>query len=822
MFAAFPKKSGLALMMCLALAACKSSEERAAEHYENGLRLVAEGDVERALVEFRNTLKFTDGRSIEAQRAIGEISLNKGSLGAAYRNYNRIAEQLPDDVETQLILGQLAFQLQSWNELEKHAANIQRLAPDNLEGQALSIAVGYREAVLAEDRPRRDAMLAQADTLADTLPDDTVLRKIRIDGFAGKGDLDNALLLVNEEIAANPTDLSLRNGKVELLSRLGREAELEAELRLAADDFPEEAEPKNTLMRYLMARGRLDDVETFLRDLVKRVPEERDATYASLVQFLLQTKGADVALADLNAELDKTPDADVLRTLRASINFDLGRKNEAIAEMEAIIGNEDTSLSETERQNIQVTLARMLVNAGNRVGARQMVESVLEANPRSASALKLQAGWMIDEDRTDEAIAALRTALDEEPDDPDTMVIMSEAYKRGGNGDLMLNFLALAVEASNNDPVYTLRYADALVDQEEYLQAESSLISSLRLNPGNIQLLNQLGQVYLRLDDLPRAEQVAETLQNIEDPTAQTRAQALKVNILARNSGTEEAIEFLQDLASKGGEEATGAKLALIRARIQSGDAAQALDEITKMAEAAPDDLRLKNALALTHIAAADYERGAALLEEVVATEPSATASWMHLVRVYSATGQRDMMTDAIERGLLATPGNPDLLWAQASFLQSTGDIDGAIDIYEDLYARFSSFPILANNLASLLTTYRSDPESLERAQVIARRLNGTEVPAFQDTYGWILSLNGSHEAALEYLEPAAAALASDARVQYHLGMAYAGTGQTDKAITQLRKALAEIGPLGDQELADLVRAEIDTLESTAEETSNN
>ena len=85
---------------------------------------------------------------------------------------------------------------------------------------------------------------------------------------------------------------------------------------------------------------------------------------------------------------------------------------------------------------------------------------------------------------------------------------------------------------------------------------------------------------------------------------------------------------------------------------------------------------------------------------------------------------------------------------------------------------------IVANNLASLITTYRDDAESLERAWSIARRLRGSDVPAFQDTYGWIALRRGDIEDALAPLEPAAASLSNDPLVQFHLAVAYAEAGR--------------------------------------------
>ena len=93
---------------------------------------------------------------------------------------------------------------------------------------------------------------------------------------------------------------------------------------------------------------------------------------------------------------------------------------------------------------------------------------------------------------------------------------------------------------------------------------------------------------------------------------------------------------------------------------------------------------------------------------------------------------------------------------------------------------------MIANNLASLLASNRADPASLERAFAIARRLRGSDVPQFQDTYGWILHLRGDPAQALDYLAPAAAALPGNALVQFHLA-------ETELALEPLRRGAGEL-----------------------------
>jgi cellulose synthase operon protein C len=166
-----------------------------------------------------------------------------------------------------------------------------------------------------------------------------------------------------------------------------------------------------------------------------------------------------------------------------------------------------------------------------------------------------------------------------------------------------------------------------------------------------------------------------------------------------------------------------------------------------------------------------------------------------------------------LQAGIAAAPTSATLLWIQAGEHERAGDIDAAIAVYEGLYARDSGNVVIANNLASLISTHKADAASLERAFAAARRLRGSDVPAFQDTYGWIEYRRGNLDEALANLEPAAKGLPDDALAQFHLGMTYAALGRKDQAITQLGLAL---DAAGDSQLPqfDVARAAIETLKA--------
>ena len=55
-------------------------------------------------------------------------------------------------------------------------------------------------------------------------------------------------------------------------------------------------------------------------------------------------------------------------------------------------------------------LAQMLLRTGNSVGARAAVEEILAEDAGHVEALKLKAGWQIDDDQVGDAILASRRA----------------------------------------------------------------------------------------------------------------------------------------------------------------------------------------------------------------------------------------------------------------------------------------------------------------------------------------------------------------------------------------------------------------------------
>ena len=119
------------------------------------------------------------------------------------------------------------------------------------------------------------------------------------------------------------------------------------------------------------------------------------------------------------------------------------------------------------------------------------------------------------------------------------------------------------------------------------------------------------------------------------------------------------------------------------------------------------------------------------------------------------------------------------------------GNNEAAITLYEGILKEQPKSAVAINNLVSLLLDNRSDKDSLNEAFALSNELKNTNVPQFQDTFGWAQYNRGDYKAAVSVLENAATKLPSLAAVHYHLGMSYKATGAMDKAKEQFEMALS-------------------------------
>ena len=788
------------------LAACDSAEERAEKHFQTALVHLENGDEARAIVEFRNVFKL-NGRHMEARLTFARLKRDRGELAEAYGQFLRLVEQYPENFEGRRALAQMAVDSEDWEEAARHGAVATEMAPDDPIVQAVNINLDYFSAVQKRNLSAQTTAREKAELLVADYPDLMTAHRVIIRDLLRRRDWPAVLAAIDAAPEA-PEIFPLRLG---VLNELGDTEAFEAHLKELIDRFPDEAALPEALVRWYMSRGKADAAEAFLRSRLDPTAESPKAE-VTLIRFLTNVRGPDIAAAELEKILaDNASNKTLYRTLRAALLFEAGDRNQAISELEALLAEQAPS-DETNR--IKVTLAQMLINTGNPVGARMLVEEVLSSDPRQVEAMKLKAAWLIDEDKTGDAIASLREALSQSPRDPVILTLLARAHDRDGNRDLVSEMLSLAVDASRSAPDTSLRYATFLLLEGKEISAEGILQNALRLQPGNPQILEALGQTYVRLKDWGRVEGVIQALRRTNPIGSQDIINELTARRLVGQELQDDLQSFLEGLSIEG-QGNVGVDVAIVQAHVNRGDLPSARAYLNSALEKNPDSDVLHFVLGSVQAMDDQTDEAEATFHGILERTPDAERVWIALYRLHLSQKDEAKADMVLEKALEVLPDNINLGLVHAGALELKGDFDGAIKAYEALYVLDSGNLVVANNLASLLTTHREDAESLERAYIIGRRLRSRDIAPFQDTYGWIAYLRGNYEEALAHLRPASAGLPNDPAVQYHLAMTFAAMERNEEALAQFEKTAELVGTGEQPRFMGVVLKEIERLTSS-------
>lgn len=777
-------------LICLsisALSACKTNEEKADSFYQSGLTLLEAGDLDRAAIQFLNVFQH-DGFHEDARRKLAEIRLEQGDIGAAYSQYLRLIEQYPDTPDVRILLASIAIDISNWDEARRHGQAAIALAPDDAQAQAIAVALAYRDASQINDTAALAQAATRARTLLDANPDDEVARRVVIDNLMRSDTPSDALPEIDRALAGDPQSYVYHTARLQVLTQVDDMPNIGLQLRRMVALFPDDVNLTQALIGWYFVQDDLAGAEQYLRDLAGADTAPIEG-HIAVVQFLQNTQGPDVAqqeldrLATANAG---TPNADVYITLSAAIRFEAGERDSAIATFEEVLAGADPS---DQTRQIRNTYARLLIATGDEAAARAQVDTILSEDETNVDALKLRATWLIADDRAGEAVLALRQALSQQPRDAETLTLMAQAHQREGNRALAGERLALAVDVTNSAPDEAIRYANFLREDGRTSAARAVLTDARAANPDNIAVMTNLAGILLSEGAWIEAQGVANTLRAIENAEAQKAATSLQAALLLGQNRIEDSLAFLQAEIEQGNGDVE-AVTQLVQIHLLAGNLATARSTLNEALTRFPEDNSLQMLSASLFAMDGDFETSETAFRRIIAASPQAEAPILRLYNLLVATDQPAKADAVLEAGLDALPNSVNLRWLSATRYEERGDIDAAIAIYEEMYAANSEAVVIANNLASLIATHKNDDASLARAAAIAKRLRDLEVPAFQDTYGWIAYRQGNLEEALTYLVGAAAGLPDDPLVQYHLGMTYAELGQTENATTYLTRAL--------------------------------
>ena len=371
---------------------------------------------------------------------------------------------------------------------------------------------------------------------------------------------------------------------------------------------------------------------------------------------------------------------------------------------------------------------------------------------------------------------------------PNYLSLMALAYERSGKNELAERQYADALKASGLNPAVGLRYVSYLQRLGDAARAEDVLTELSSANPRNIQILAALAQARLARKNWPGALALADTISGLGDDHG--LADQIRGSALAGENKIAESIAALEK-AHASAPDAVQPVVSLLSSYLRLGkpDKAEAL--LNEMLKKYPNNGQLLVLMGQAKLAQNKNDEGLQFFKTAIAKQPKDPTGYSALSEFYIRQKNYDEAASVIQSGLKQLPDNANLRLTSAGLQILKGDTGAAIAQYEALLKDQPNSLVALNNLVSLILDSPSDKDVLKRALSLAERLRSSNVPQFEDTYGWAQYKQGDYKSALSTLEAAQTKLPDQAVIRYHLGMTYAAVGQSDKAAEQLKAALA-------------------------------
>lgn len=779
----------LSVAVCLVVLvalACGSDPERVAEHLERGGTYREEKKWSEAIIEYKNVLKI-EPNSADAHYGLAQAYLGKGDVRQAYWELRETVRLAPDNLESRLLYGQLA---RLAGELDEALVQAEAV----VEGDPTLMPAHLLRAETLEVLKRLDEAQAAYEHAVELFPDEGAPLLLLANFHQRQEQRDAAEPYFRKLTEVKPTFGSYTAYAGFLAKDRTRDAETEEYYLKAKEVAPDEKRSliHRVLASFYYSRGRFADSEAELEEALADDPQDLDVIY-TMARFYAaqgQTERADRMIE----EATKASPGEVRPYLVLSAYR--GRKGDLQGALDAA----DAAL-EAHPDNAQAKLrkAELLLDMGYREKDKQKIaegraiaEAILSVKPSSPDALFVKAKTDLAEGKTDDAITALRRAVDLKADWAEAHYLLGSALflKRDMNAARGELLRALEIDVHLVEARKVLARIHSVLGEDE--QAVDAGREVLAANPGDVSMRILVAQSLVRMRKRTEALQMLKEIpadqQTGESLYAQGRIYVFEGNsakareyFLAADEQVPNHAEILQSLLKLDREE---------------GRLDESVARIEAAASAEPENASLIRMRGVAYVLAGRGPDAEASFRRAIELDPNNLAAYQSLAQYLAVTGRREEVLRTYERAAAQRPDSAGLQLVLGSLYEAFGQISDAMKAYERGIELDPDLAPAKNNLAYLLA---DRDENLGRALDLAQEAKALlpESGHAADTLGWVLYKKGIPAAAIGYLKEAEGFFDPDdpnlGIVRHHLALAQEANGQPDQARLTLERALSDI-----------------------------
>ena len=162
-----------------------------------------------------------------------------------------------------------------------------------------------------------------------------------------------------------------------------------------------------------------------MRTIATAKPDDTNAGL-ELVTLLGAVKGNDAARDELLARIKAGPGAFAYQIALAKLDFAQGKAEASQKLLQQLIAE---AKSREDALTAKNTLATLYMSQNNVAAAEPLIAEVIKEDARNTLALRLRAAIHLERNQIDDAIADLRSALNDQPRSPELLQTLGAAYR---------------------------------------------------------------------------------------------------------------------------------------------------------------------------------------------------------------------------------------------------------------------------------------------------------------------------------------------------------------------------------------------------------
>jgi cellulose synthase operon protein C len=716
---------------------------------------------------------------------------DKGKLREAAIQYSNAVQVDPLFAEAHFQLGETYLKLGDGERGGEQLVRAVDLAPDNYQARTDLANLLVMSARNPDGSPRQNYqdLLKQAQTHLDFLHEkqpnsaDTHLAWARY--YAAQDNLASALQEMQKAVDADPNRSETYLNLAVLQDRDKHPEKAEISFKKAAELAPKAMNAQLDLGRFYQERNRLLEAEQQFKHAIDVDPKD-PAPREALVQTMMAEGKKDEIEAFLKqTKSDLSDNSEGYRMLGDFYYFVRKDIPKATAEYGSLYHDHPRDPL-VKRNYIQLLI---LVNRLDE--ATKLNDEILKTNPHEVDSLICRGQIQLRHNDAAGAVDSLQQALKNDPDN-------AQAHYQ----------LGLAFDAQNNDARAESEWHESIRLRPDLTDAERAL-AALEIRRGDLDALTTTAQqiitnvpyspdgyVWRALAEMNRkrygdAEQDLRKAQEFAPQSAVPWVQTGNLRQIQGQYG--EAIKSYQQALDKD-PTSTDALQGMMNTYLAEKQPDQAVAAAQTQIAKSPSNGGFYDLLGTALFQKKDLSGADAAFRKAVELDKTNSDALLKLGQVQAAEGSVDQALATYQQSIKDHPRDIALYILAGEMYASQNKWDQAKDMYQKALAIQSDNPLASNNLAYVILQQSGNIDvALAMAQTARRGM--PDSPNVADTLGWAYYQKGVYQSAIEMFQEALRlneknGAPDDPTVHFHLGLAYQRTKQPLQARQQLERAL--------------------------------